>query len=159
MQEADDALCALAHVACLAHRFIDIRQNALAAFIKYLAGRRQFDMARIACQQQCLHCVFKFLDLPAQRRLGDIQFFRRPRITARIDDFDKIPELFDGDHSYAISRSLTALFDISFARTSTLQWLRSPSLQRKNHAGIDSNIGSARQYYRKTDFRPDWKGV
>ena len=108
MQQADDALRALSHVARLAHGFLDVFQDASGPFIEDLAGRRQLDMARIAREQQRLHLALQLLDLPAQGRLRDVQFLRRARIAARIDNLDKVLELFERNQSYAFSRSVTA---------------------------------------------------
>lgn len=108
MQQADDALRPLSHVARLAHGFVDVFEDALGPLIKDLSRGRQFDMARVAREQQGLYFTFQLLDLPAQGRLRDVQLFRRARVAARIDDFDKIAELSDGNQSYAFSRSETA---------------------------------------------------
>ena len=108
MQQADDALRALSHMARLAHGFVDVVEDAFGPFIKDLSRGRELDMACVARQQQRLHLALELLDLPAQGRLRDVQLFRRARVAARIDDFDKIAELSDGNQSYAFSRSETA---------------------------------------------------
>jgi len=67
-------------------------------------GLRQFDLLGVTSQQHHIHITFQFLDLAAQCRLRDVQALRSPGITAGRDDFNKVFQLSEGNHGYAVSR-------------------------------------------------------
>jgi hypothetical protein len=75
MLQSDHALRAFADMARLHQRIVDVFQDALAALVEQLAGRRQLELAGVARQQRRLQLVLQLLDLPAQRRLRDVQLF------------------------------------------------------------------------------------
>src|ERR1700741_1651400 len=76
-----------------------LAQRPAAAREQHLAGSRDRDTARAAFEQGTAQFVFEFLDVAAERRLGDVQRARGGGKAATLGDGNEItdlPQVHDG---------------------------------------------------------------
>ena len=91
-----DAEAAMLDAADLPHHPLQLfhsRQNLHGMFVEQAPGFGQPDRTDIAVEQLRPHFLFKLADLPAQRRLGDIELLGRLREVAFIGDSNEVTEL------------------------------------------------------------------
>ncbi|MNM89267.1 hypothetical protein D3C81_1014960 [compost metagenome] len=96
--QAQAALQAVAHVAGDALGLCQVGQQAAGTLQKGVPRERQTRQACGPLEQRRAQLLLQLLDLPAQRRLGDVQPLGGGAETAALGDFHEVTQLADRRH-------------------------------------------------------------
>src|SRR5262245_37608921 len=90
---ADPSLLASCRASRRLQGVVKAPEHCMGAVEEGTAGFGQFDAARLTTKQLHIELALHRLDLPAQRRLLDVESFRCPRNVTFFSDRDEVPEV------------------------------------------------------------------